>query len=43
MPITVKEGQAVKEGDVLFEVLPVVYKAKWEAKVAERDLSTGVE
>ena len=39
MPITIKEGQAVKEGDVLFEVLPVIYKAKWDAKVAERDLA----
>jgi membrane fusion protein, multidrug efflux system len=39
MPITVKEGQAVKEGDVLFESVPVLYKAKWEAKEAERDLA----
>ena len=27
----------MKEGDVLFEILPVLYKAKWDAKVAERD------
>ncbi len=39
MPITVKEGQAVKEGDVLFETVPVLYKAKWDAAVAERDLA----
>ena len=39
MPITVKEGQAVKEGDVLFEVVPVLYKAKADAEVAERDLA----
>ena len=39
MPITVSEGQAAKEGDVLFEILPVLYKAKWDAAVAERDLA----
>jgi membrane fusion protein, multidrug efflux system len=39
MPIKVKEGQAVKEGDVLFEVVPVFYKARWDAAVAERNLA----
>ena len=37
--IHVKEGQAVKEGDVMFEIMPVLYKAKWDAEVAERDLA----
>ncbi len=39
MPIKVQEGQTVKEGDVLFEVVPAIYKARWEAAVAERDLA----
>ena len=39
MPITVKEGQAVKEGDVMFEIVPVLYKARLDAEVAERDLA----
>jgi membrane fusion protein, multidrug efflux system len=39
MPIKVKEGQAVKEGDVLFEIVPAIYKAKFDAAVAERDLA----
>jgi membrane fusion protein, multidrug efflux system len=39
MPIPVKEGQAVKEGEVMFEIVPVLYKARWEAAVAERDLA----
>jgi membrane fusion protein (multidrug efflux system) len=39
MPIKVKEGQAVKEGDVLFEIVPVLYKARWDAAVAERNLA----
>ncbi len=38
-PITIKEGQSVKEGDVLFETLPILYKAKWDAAVAEKDLA----
>ena len=37
--IRIKEGQPVKEGDVLFETLPVLYKAEWEAAVAEKDLA----
>jgi membrane fusion protein, multidrug efflux system len=36
--IRIQEGQAVKEGDVLFEVMPVLYKARLDAEVAERDL-----
>ena len=37
--ITVKEGQAVKKGEVMFEILPVLYKAKWDAEVAETNLA----
>jgi len=37
--ITVKEGQAVKEGDVLFRVIPALYKAKWDAEVAEAEFA----
>jgi membrane fusion protein, multidrug efflux system len=39
MPIPIKEGQAVKEGALMFEIVPVVYKARWEAAVADRDLA----
>jgi membrane fusion protein (multidrug efflux system) len=39
MPIKVKEGQAVKEGEVLFEIVPAIYKAKFDAAVAERNLA----
>jgi membrane fusion protein, multidrug efflux system len=37
--IPIKEGQEVKVGQVMFEVVPVLYKARWEAEVAERDLA----
>jgi membrane fusion protein, multidrug efflux system len=37
--IPVKEGQSVKKGDVLFMVLPTLYKAKWDAEVAEANLA----
>ena len=33
--IPVKEGQAVKKGDVMFKILPVLYKARLDAEVAE--------
>lgn len=33
--VAVKEGQAVKKGDELFKVLPVLYKAKLDAEMAE--------
>lgn len=33
--ITIKEGQTVKEGDVLFRILPTLYQAKLEAELAE--------
>ena len=37
--IPIKEGQAVKEGDLMFEVVPILYKARLDAEVAERDLA----
>jgi membrane fusion protein (multidrug efflux system) len=37
--IQVKEGQAVKKGDVLFKIMPTLYKAKLEAEQAEADLA----
>ncbi|MBN9517121.1 efflux RND transporter periplasmic adaptor subunit [bacterium] len=37
--ISVKEGQAVKEGDTLFTVLPVLYKATLDAEMAEARLA----
>jgi membrane fusion protein (multidrug efflux system) len=36
--IDVKEGQAVKTNDVLFEVLPNIYQAKYDAELAEAKL-----
>src|SRR6476660_9689754 len=33
--ITIKEGQMVKEGDVLFKVRPILYQAKADAENAE--------
>jgi membrane fusion protein (multidrug efflux system) len=33
--ILVKEGQLVKKGDSMFKILPVLYKAKYEAEKAE--------
>ena len=35
----VREGQAVKKGDVMFKVLPILYKAKLDAKLAEARLA----
>lgn len=37
--IPVREGQAVKAGDVVFKVLPTLYKARWEAEAAEARLA----
>ncbi len=34
-PITIKEGQAVHAGDVLFSVNPALYKARLDAELAE--------
>jgi len=33
--IPVREGQAVKEGDLMFKVVPTLYKAKLDAEMAE--------
>jgi membrane fusion protein (multidrug efflux system) len=38
-PIVVKEGQVVKENSVMFSVIPILYKAKWEAEKAEAQLA----
>lgn len=37
--IPVKEGQAVKKGEVLFKVAPTLYKAKLDAELAEARLA----
>jgi membrane fusion protein (multidrug efflux system) len=37
--IKVKEGQKVKEGDVLFSVNPILYESKWHAEKAEAKLA----
>jgi membrane fusion protein (multidrug efflux system) len=37
--ITLKEGQAVKEGDVLFEINSVLYQARLDAEIAERNFA----
>ena len=37
--ISVREGQAVKQGDVMFRILPVLYKAKLDAELAEAHLA----
>lgn len=36
--ISVKEGQSVKKGDVLFKILPILYQAKLDADIAEAQL-----
>ncbi len=37
--ITVKEGQAVKQGDLLFKILPTLYQARLDADIAEAQLA----
>src|SRR5262249_54896947 len=37
--ITVKEGQQVKEHDLLFKVIPILYQKKAEAEKAEASLA----
>lgn len=37
--IPVREGQAVKAGDVMFTVTPVIYQAKLDAEIAEQDVA----
>ena len=37
--IPVKEGQAVKKGDVMFKIIPTLYQAKLDAELAEAQLA----
>jgi len=37
--IPVKEGQAVKKGDLMFKILPTLYQAKLDAELAEVQLA----
>ena len=37
--IPVKEGQAVKKGDVMFKVVPILYQARLDAELAEAKLA----
>ncbi len=37
--VSVKEGQMVKKGDLMFQIKPVLYETKMDAEVAERDLA----
>lgn len=37
--VAVKEGQAVKQGDLLFRILPTLYKARQDAELAEANLA----
>ena len=38
-PIPIKEGQAVKAGDLMFEIVATLSKARLAAEVAERDIA----
>jgi membrane fusion protein (multidrug efflux system) len=37
--VLIQEGQAVKEGQVMFQILPTLYKAKYDAEAAEARLA----
>ena len=37
--IPVKEGQAVNKGDLMFKIVPILYKAKLDAEKAEARLA----
>jgi membrane fusion protein (multidrug efflux system) len=37
--ISISEGQAVKKGDVMFQILPVLYKAKLDAENAKAEVA----
>ena len=37
--VSVKEGQAVKKGDVLFKIVPTLYQARLDAELAEVELA----
>jgi len=38
--IKIREGQTVKEGDLLFQVLPTLYKARYDVEAAEVKVAT---
>jgi membrane fusion protein (multidrug efflux system) len=37
--VCINEGQAVKKGDVMFKILPILYKAKLDAENAKADVA----
>lgn len=37
--IAIREGQAVKKGDVMFRIVPILYQARLEAELAEAQLA----
>jgi membrane fusion protein (multidrug efflux system) len=37
--IPIKMGQTVKTGEIMFEIVPILYKARLDAKQAERDIA----
>jgi membrane fusion protein (multidrug efflux system) len=37
--VSVKEGQAVKQGDVMFKIVPTLYQARLDAELAEARLA----
>jgi membrane fusion protein (multidrug efflux system) len=37
--IQIKEGQAVKQGDLLFKIVPTLYQAKLDSEIAEAQLA----
>lgn len=37
--INIKEGQSVKQDDLLFKVIPIIYKARLDAELAEQNLA----
>lgn len=39
MEIPIKEGQSVKKGDLMFQILPTLYQAKLDAELAEARLA----
>jgi membrane fusion protein (multidrug efflux system) len=38
--VLVKEGQAVKKGDMMFKIVPLLYQAKLDAELAEVEVAT---
>ncbi|MHC5537050.1 efflux RND transporter periplasmic adaptor subunit [Singulisphaera rosea] len=37
--ISIKEGQAVKQDDVLFEIVPILYKTRFDSESAEAEIA----